>query len=293
MQKGSSKHHCMNILITGAAGRVGKSLGRYLNKAGYKVVAVDIVKQDGVVAADLQDEAVAFELVRTYAPDLILHLAALTNLQFCEENKAASHAANYAMTEVLVKVCSAFGTAMVFFSSDYVFGKYDKFWRENDPVCPKTQYGRDKAAAESLIQRSLSDYAIIRTAQLYGFAGDFVSLVRRTLTSQQKFTAFANLVNCPTWTGDLFPMLNKIIMEKHQGIFHCVGPEAMSRYAYACAVAEVFALDIASVEPVYLDFAKAMYPPVVRLDGASTYKKLGIYPSKLKDNLKLWSECYV
>ena len=293
MRQGSSKHHCMNILITGAAGRVGKSLGHYLNKAGHKVVAVDIVKQDGIVAADLQDEAVVFELVRTYAPDLILHLAALTNLQFCEQNKEASHATNYAMTEILVKVCARLGIGMVFFSSDYVFGKYDQFWKESDPVCPTTQYGIDKAASESLIQRSLSDYAIIRTAQLYGFTGDFVSLVRKTLTSQQKFTAFANLVNCPTWVGDLFPMLNEIIMEKHRGIFHCVGPEAMSRYTYACAVAEVFALNLAAVEPVYLDFAKAIYPPVVRLDGASTYKKLGVYPGKLKDNLKLRSECYV
>ena len=92
----------MNIIITGAAGKVGKSLGYYLSAAGHEIVAVDIVRQDGMVAADLQDEAVVFELVRTHAPDVILHLAALTNLELCEQNKAASHATNYAMTEVLV-----------------------------------------------------------------------------------------------------------------------------------------------------------------------------------------------
>lgn len=275
----------MRILITGAGGAIGKKLCQYLCEIGHEIIPV--VRRDGAICADLRDEATVFRLVKAYAPDVIVHLAALTNLRFCEQHKEASRATNVGITEILTRACSDFGTRMIFFSSDYVFGKYDHFWREQDAPCPTTQYGIDKAASERLIQERLSNYAIVRTAQLYGVAGDFVSLVCKALTSHQAFIAFANLVNCPTWIGDLLPMLNKIINHGHQGIFHCVGPEAMSRYHYACEIAKAFALDSAYIQAVNLDFSKDIRPPVVRLNGASTYETLQVYPRRLQDNLPL------
>ncbi|NER34614.1 MAG: sugar nucleotide-binding protein [Oscillatoria sp. SIO1A7] len=268
---------------------VGKHLIRYLCQVGHQVIPVAFVKHENMICADLRDEATVFHLVKMYAPDLILHLAALTNLSFCEENKEASHATNYGITEVLARACSESEIRLLFLSSDYVFGKYDRVWQEEDIPCPTTQYGMDKAASESLIRDSLSNYAIVRTAQLYGFSGDFVSLVCDALTARQEFIAFANLVNCPTWIGDLFAMLNKIILRGDRGIFHCVGSEALSRYQYACEVAEVFALDVSLIKAVNLDFLVDIRPPRVRLSGAYTYNSLEFYPGRLKDNLPFCS----
>lgn len=279
----------MRILVTGAGGVIGKKITSYLCDIGHKVIPVDIVSHESIICGDLRDEATIFNLVKVHNPHVIIHLAALKNLSFCEENKEASRATNYGITKVLTRACLEYETRMIFFSSDYVFGKYDNFWKEDDPPCPNTQYGIDKAASEKLIQEKLSDYAIVRTAQLYGFQGDFVSLVWDALTSNQEFTAFANLVNCPTWIYDLFAMLNKIICEGHQGIFHCVGLEAFSRYQYAFEIAEAFDLDTSYIKPVNLDFSTDIRPPVVRLKGASTYNALQVYPGKLKDNLPLCS----
>lgn len=288
VKKDYQKLH-MRILVTGAAGLIGRKLTDHLCNVGYEVIPVYFGQQKGSICADLRDEATVFSLVKEHTPDLILHLAALKNLRFCEDNKKASRATNYGITEVLTKICSESKIRMIFFSSDYVFGKYDHFWKETDSPCPTTQYGMDKASSEFLIQEKLSDYAIVRTAQLYGFRGDFVSLVWDALTSNQEFIAFANLVNCPTWIDDLFAMLNKIIGHGSQGIFHCVGPEAVSRYKYACEIAEAFALDSSYIKPVNLDFANDIRPPVVRLNGASTYDSLQVYPGTLKDNLPFCS----
>lgn len=275
------------ILITGAAGAIGKKLSEYLSETGHQIIPVALVQRKGVISADLRDEATVFRLVKEYAPDLILHLAAITNLRFCEQHKETAHATNYGITEIITRACSEFGIRIIFFSSDYVFGKYNHFWQEEEPPCPTTQYGKDKAASEQLIRERLSNYAIVRTAQLYGFAGDFVSLVCKALISHQEFIAFANLVNCPTWIGDLFQMVNKIINHGSQGIFHCVGPQAMSRYRYACEIAEAFALDTSYIKAVNLDFSTDIRPPVVRLNGASTYETLQVHPGKLKVNLPL------
>jgi dTDP-4-dehydrorhamnose reductase len=279
----------MRILITGAAGVIGKKLSEYLCETGHQIIPVDIVPCNRVISADLRDEAIVFCLVKEYAPNLILHLAALKNLRFCEQNKEIARATNYGITEILTRACLEFETRMIFFSSDYVFGKYDHFWQEADSPCPTTQYGIDKAASEWLIRERLSNYAIVRTAQLYGFVGDFVSLVCEALDSHQETVAFANLVNCPTWIGDLFTMVNKIINHDSQGIFHCVGSEPMSRYQYACEIAKAFALDSSYIQAVNLDFSSDIRPPVVRLNGTSTYEILQVHPGRLKDNLSLCS----
>ncbi len=277
----------MRILITGAAGAIGKQLSNYLCVAGHQIIPV--VRRDGLIAADLRDEAAVFRLIKYHTPDLIVHLAALTNIRFCEQHKAIAHATNYRITEILTSVCADSGTRLIFFSTDYVFGKYDHFWQEADRPCPTTQYGIDKAASEQLIQARLSNYAIVRTAQLYGFDGDFVSLVSKALSAQQSFIAFANLINCPTWIGDLLPMVNKIINDGRQGIFHCVGSEALSRYQYACEIASALGLDTAYIQAVNLDFSTDIRPPVVRLNGASTYATLQVHPGRVRDNLSFCS----
>lgn len=82
-------------------------------------------------------------------------------------------------------------------------------------------------------------------------------------------------------------MLNKIILRGDRGIFHCVGLEPMSRYQYACEVAEVFALDVSLIKAVNLDFLVDIRPPRVRLSGIYTYDYLQFYPGTLKDNLPL------
>lgn len=277
----------MRILVTGAAGAIGLKLTNYLCELGHQVIPVDFKPHKDTIHADLRNEATVFHLFQTHNPQLVIHLAALKNLRFCEENQEASYATNYGITKLLTKACLEFPTPMIFFSSDYVFGKYDHLWKEEDTPCPTTQYGMDKAASEFLIREKLTNYAIIRTAQLYGFPGEFVSLVCEALTSHQEFTAFTNLVNCPTWIDDLFTMLNKIIVHNSQGIFHCVGPEAVSRYQYACKIAQAFALDSSYIKAINLDFSTDIRPPVVRLSGASTYNRLQFYPGSLQDNLPL------
>lgn len=279
----------LQILITGAAGMVGKYLTQCLRAVGCQVIPVDLVLDEGIILADLRDKACVCHLIKTHSPDLILHLAALTKLNFCEQHKTASHATNYGITKVLTDICLEFQVRLIFLSSDYVFGKRDQLWKEGDLPCPTTQYGMDKAASESLIQASLTDYAIVRTAQLYGFTGDFISLACSKLTNRQTFIAFANLVNCPTWLGDLWAMLKIIIRHGSQGIFHCVGPEPISRYQYAWEIAQAFGLDTSLIERTNLDFSVDIRPPTVRLSGVDTYHHLQFYPSTLRENLPFCS----
>jgi len=273
------------ILISGAAGVIGRNLSHYLREAGHCIVPTDVIVQEGIITADLRDQNSIFHLIDTYQPEMIIHLASIKNLNFCENNKNESRTTNYGIVESVAKACAVSNIRMIFFSSDYVFGQYDALWQERDKPCPTTQYGIDKSDAESMIQNLLPDATIIRTAQVYGFAGDFVELVCQTLNAAQTFKAYTNLINCPTWCGDLFAMLHQIIQNDHRGIFHCVGPEALSRYEFALQVARAFNLDTACIHAEEIDFSNDIRPPVVRLDGTATYKLLGVSAGTLHENL--------
>lgn len=281
------------ILVTGAAGPVGKCLVRFLAGSGNEIIAVDKNPHGRSIIADLEDERALNRIVEVRNPDLIIHLAAITNLKFCEDNKQTSNATNYGITEKLVKICAKRRIKMIFFSSDYVFGERDHLWTEVDRPCPNTQYGKDKAASEHIIQQSLESFAIIRTAQLYGFSGDFVELVRETLTDGTPFPAYANLVNCPTWIDDLLIMLKSIIEENHTGVFHCVGPSPLSRSEFAHDISETYNLNSSLIASVNLDFTTDIRPPVVRLDGSATYNLLNLQPGQVRNNLAHIKSCNV
>lgn len=275
----------MMILITGAAGKIGSRLSNYLIEKNHSVISVDIVYRNGINCVDLANKAAVFKLVKNYSPDLIIHLAAIKNLNFCEHNEKEARVINYGITEILTQICSELKIRMIYFSSDYVFGKYDHSWIESDVPCPTTKYGIDKAASEHLIQKELTDFAIIRTAQLYGFPGDFISLACESIITHGKFEAYSNLVNCPTWIEDLFSMIIKIINKRLKGIFHCVGPEALSRFHFSIGIAKSFAFSTSCIHPIEIDFSEDIRPSIVRLDGSNTYKVLQVYPKKLNEAL--------
>lgn len=276
----------MRLMVTGGAGVVGSELCSHLRNAGHPVFPVDVSGGDGVIVADLRDEAAVSRVFEQIRPDAVLHLAANKNVFFCEEHPEVAHAVNYKITEILTAACNRFNARMIFISSDYVFGGSSRTFTETDEPCPTTQYGKDKAASEQVILKTLKDGAIVRTAGLYGFPGDLLQVVKAALSKGESFRAFDNLINCPTWTPDLFRMIDRILEAGFCGIFHCVGPEALSRFDYACAVAEVFDLDRTMVLAEKLDFTKDIRPPSLRLDGHSTYARLGVTPGTLKENLK-------
>jgi dTDP-4-dehydrorhamnose reductase len=276
----------MRLMVTGGAGVVGSELCAHLRKAGHPVFPVDVSGAEGVMVADLRDEAAVSRVFEQIRPDAVLHLAANKNVFFCEEHPEAAHAVNYKITEILTAACNRFNARMIFISSDYVFGGANRTFTEADAPCPTTQYGKDKAASEQVILKTLNDSAIVRTAGLYGFPGDLIQVVKVALSKGEPFRAFDNLINCPTWTSDLFRMIDRILDSGYCGIFHCVGPETLSRFDYACAVAEAFGLNPKLVLAEKLDFTKDVRPPSLRLDGTGTYERLGVTPGTLRENLK-------
>jgi len=275
----------MKVLITGAAGVVG---GCWIRHAvgRYNVIGVDLVAEPALKQLDMREEDQTVALVHEVQPDVLLHFAANKNILYCEHHPDAAHDTNVMITQHLVKACLGRTVHFVFLSSDYVFGAEDRFWRETDAPCPSTQYGRGKAESEAMIRKLIPNFAIVRTAGLYGFPNDFIDTVRGILAQEKSFPAYTNIINNPTYIKDLFFMLDIIISKRREGVFHCVGPESLTRFQYARQIAEVYGLDADMILPERLDLSKDLHPPILRLDGAWTYKHLDYIPGRVKTNMQ-------
>ncbi len=275
----------MKIVITGATGDLGVHFVEYLSKQDHLILPISRGREDKFIQMDLLRKEVVSNFLDQTDPDIIIHLAAIKDIFFCESHPQDSYMSNFEITKTIVEHCAKSKAQLVYFSTDYVFGNSENEWFENSTSCATTKYGKDKEKSEQLISYELKDYSIIRTAQVYGFDGDLVSTIYKSLSNQHSISVFSNLINCPTYIHDLLRMVGQIIRKKLTGIFHCVGPQPLSRLEFATQIAQIFDLNTKYLMPEQLDFSVDIRPSMVKLNGESTYQRLDYQPKPVKDNL--------
>jgi dTDP-4-dehydrorhamnose reductase len=202
---------------------------------------------------DVKRREETLSLITKIRPSVVIDTAALHEVDYCEEHKEECRAINVTGTENVAKACKAAGSKLVFISTDYIFDGKKKEYGEADKPNPLSHYGRCKLEAEELIKSIGLDYAIARTAVLYGWNPtklNFVTWVIRELKAGKEIRVVDDQYSNPTLADDLAGMLLKIIEKSETGVFHTTGSECISRFEFAKKVAEAFSLDVGLVKPV-------------------------------------------
>lgn len=154
----------MRIMITGAKGMLGRTLARFL--FNHELRQVDIDK------FDLADATATDEAVNNFRPHVVLHTAAMTDVDRCEAESDAAFCANAVASANIAAACHRAGARLVAFSTDYVFsGDLDRPYHEWDATRPLNVYGQSKLAGEEAVARHCPDHLIVRLAWLYGPGG--------------------------------------------------------------------------------------------------------------------------
>ena len=164
----------MRILITGAAGMLGSSVYPAMVAAGHDVVATDLAPREvaGLPMGHL-DVRVYPELVEGISqsrPDMVLHLAAETDLEICETDPDHAFRTNTLGTQNAAVACQARDLPLVYISTAGVFdgekteGPYDEF----DAARPINVYGRSKYEGELLVLRLVPKHFVIRAGWMVG-----------------------------------------------------------------------------------------------------------------------------
>src|SRR4051812_24848401 len=132
-----------SVIITGAGGMLGRSLGETLKQRGVSAVAF------GRASLDISDEAALRRIFREHRPTLLLNAAAHTKVDVCEDEPAKADAINGHAVGVMAQLAREYGTTLVHYSTDFVFdGASRRPYRVTDATNPLSAYGKSKLLGE-------------------------------------------------------------------------------------------------------------------------------------------------
>lgn len=234
----------MKLLITGAHGQLGSELQRQLSNGGSvlgaipkEMVHAEICPMD-IEELDICDKRKVREVLLRVHPDVVIHCAAMTNVDGCEDHKMVAQQINGEAVKYLAEACEAIAAKLIVISTDYVFsGLKGSAYTEQDPCDPKSVYGQTKLLGERYARESCSRSFVVRTAWLYGHSGrNFVQTILSKGRAKGTLQVVNDQVGCPTNAEDLTHHLLKLAVTEQYGIYHCVGKGSCSWYEFASEI---------------------------------------------------------
>jgi dTDP-4-dehydrorhamnose reductase len=251
----------MKILITGSNGFLGQHLCITLANKGFEVIAtsrgmckITHLEHIQYQAVDVTKKKEIENALQFYQPDVIVHNAAMSKPDECEQNKAACILQNVTATEYLVDAAKQIGCYFIYVSTDFVFG-------DNGPHSevarkePLNFYGKSKLMAEEIVTNSGLKHAIIRPVFIYGkqlanMKGTFLHWVKNSLVNQQPISVVNDQQRTPTYVNDICNGLIAMIEMQAEGDFHLAGKNILTPYQMAVILANTLDLDATLITPV-------------------------------------------
>ena len=244
----------MRILITGAFGQLGHALQSILSKkSNYELICTGrkIKKGQKGIPLDIRNQVVLKELINTTAPDILINLAAMTNVDACELNPKLAGEINVAGLE---HICDSFKGKIIHLSTDYVFDGTSGPYKEDDPLNPISIYGKTKLASEHILLEKDIKNLVIRGNVLYDYSphtsASFLNWVVSSLKGNQEIKVVEDQFNNPTWTRSMSDIIELSIENDLEGIIHWGDSVHISRFEFAKLIAKKFSLNESLIKPV-------------------------------------------
>jgi len=219
----------MKIVVTGAAGQLGRDVVDHLVETGDEVVALD---RSGLDLARDDARSAIVDL----APDVVVNCAAYTAVDAAESDESTAATVNDIGVRRLAEGCVDAAAHLVHVSTDYVFdGTLDRPYVESDATNPQSIYGATKLAGERAAAEVLGGaVSIVRTSWVCGEHGNnVVKLVLRLAANPEQSLAFVDdQVGHPTFTADLAISLARVAIERPGGVLHLTNQRAVSWYRF-------------------------------------------------------------
>jgi dTDP-4-dehydrorhamnose reductase len=245
----------MTALIIGASGQVGGLLlVRWRARQGMAVGTAFRNGRPGQRCLDVRDARAVAGLVSEVRPEVVFLPGALTHVDYAEGHAEECRAVNVTGTAHMARAVRGTGAVLVFFSTEHVFPDGPDAYPEKAPCAPRSVYAQSKAEAEGVLRELLPDrHLILRTSWVYGPEAQGKNFVYRavaTLRRGENLVVPADQYGQPTYSPDLADAAIELLAAGRRGTFHVVGPEHLTRQAFAERIATVFGLDAGLIRGV-------------------------------------------
>ncbi len=274
-----------NILITGANGQLGNEMRLLSNEFGsYHFFFTDVQK------LDITDRMALMDFVKQKDIHCIVNCAAYTAVDKAEENAELCDRLNHLAPGYLAEAAERNHAMLVQISTDYVFdGTHYIPYKEEDPTCPNSVYGKTKLAGEKAVLENCSRTVIIRTAWLYStFGNNFVKTMMRLGKEKSQLGVIFDQIGTPTYARDLARAVFAAIGKEARGIYHFSNEGVISWYDFTKAIHRLADINTCKIVPLHTDEypTLAARPHYSVLDKTKIKKDLNIEIPYWEDSLK-------
>ena len=251
------------VLVTGSNGLLGqkiiyslierkdidllatsKGLNRLITKSGYRYVDLDITKNEEVK-----------KVFENENPDAVINCAAMTNVDYCEENQDSCWEINVKAVENLAKSCEVSKSHLLHLSTDFVFDGKSGPYNENDKPNPLHFYAKSKLKSEEIVKKIMTNWTIARTIIIYGITdnmsrSNIVLWAKKEIENGNTINVVNDQLRSPTLAEDLAKGCISIIDKSAFGLYHLSGPKTYSILDLVHKVADFYNLDKSLILPV-------------------------------------------
>lgn len=284
----------MRIYITGIAGMLGYNIYNVL-KDRAEISGVDLVDPGVSDMAyhrlSLFDTETLERDIADIGPDILIHTAALVNVDECEEDPAYAGKLNIDVTDSLAKLCDKYGIKMIYISTDAVFdGKDCSLYTEEDAVNPINVYGKTKLEGERIVLRYPKNL-VIRT-NIYGInirdKQSFGEWICHSLTAGQTLRMFTDIDFSPILVNELAELIYEMCRKDLCGLYHACGTGCITKYEFGRKLKEIFGLETGSIVPVKCETAhlKAARSRHMGMSNRKLSEALQVHISTPEESLK-------
>jgi dTDP-4-dehydrorhamnose reductase len=271
------------LLVIGAKGMLGRDLMGILHSSfsNDKIIGWDIEE------VDIQKEDESVTKIVKLRPEIVIHIAAYTDVDGCELNREKAFAVNAEGTKHVALAASKCRAKMVYLSTDYVFdGDKREPYLETDSPRPRSVYGHSKLRGEQYVQELVKDSLIIRTQWLYGqFGKNFVASILQQARKKSALSIVNDQTGTPTYTVDLAKAISELVQFDARGIFHVANSDLCTWYTFGQAILKLSGVNRVRVLPIS---SKELGRPAAR----PSYSVLNCQKLKRETGLTMrpWSE---
>lgn len=292
----------MKILVTGANGLLGNAIFRLRTSEHHWIGTGRGERRPAVpngiqyVSCDLEDEAEVKKMMGLVQPDVVIHGAAMTQVDQCELNPQACRKANVDATRHILENLNL-DAHFIFISTDFVFDGTAPRYAEEDIPNPISVYGQSKLDAEKLVLEASSSHAVLRTMLVYGYAPELsrtniVLWVKTSLEEGKTIRVVDDQFRCPTLVDNLAEACILAVNNRVGGVFHISSDDYLDMHAFSCKIAEHWQLDTSLIEKISTDSLgqPARRPPKTGFVLSKAQSELGFQPIGVEEGLRIVSK---
>lgn len=241
------------ILVIGAKGMLGKDLVEILRSSSRVDQHLDceILGWD-IEEIDIQEEKNTVTKIESLRPNIVINIAAYTNVDGCESHDEKAFAINAEGMRHVALGALRCRAKVVYLSTDYIFdGKKREPYLEDDPPHPLSVYGRSKLRGEQYVQEMVEDALIVRTQWLYGkYGNNFVASVLRQAREKKVLSIVNDQVGSPTYTIDLSRAISVLIQCDARGVFHVANSDLCTWFAFGQEILKLSGMEGVRIVPI-------------------------------------------